>query len=111
MRYRVTATLKTETAIDLHRKLLDGTILKQKPDGRAIVDAMNRAVVKETGEVEFSMGCLCSTPLAHERATVFDKHFDDLVTEVVQDRQEHVGRPFMDYLAELSDPSRLTHSQ
>ena len=102
MFYRVTARLKTETASELHRKLSDGTIENQNPDGGEIVGGMNRAVLNDDGTVEFSMACYCSTPLAHERATVFDQHFDTMTTEVVEGYQEHAGRSFMQYLAELA---------
>ena len=101
MFYRVTARLKTETAAEYLWKLTDGTIQSQPPDGREIVDAMNRAVLTEEGNVSWSEVCYCRTPLAHERATVFDKHFEDLETEVVGGYQDYEGRSFMEYLAEL----------
>ena len=101
MFYRVTARFKTETAADYLAKLTDGTIESQRPDGREIVGAMNRAVLTEEGAVSWSEVCYCPTPLAHERATVFDKHFEDLETEVVEGYQDHEGRPFMEYLSEL----------
>ena len=44
MFYKVRARLKTDTAAELRRKLLDGTIQRQKPDGQEIVDSMRRAV-------------------------------------------------------------------
>ena len=102
MYYRVTAQFKTETAAELARKLCDGTIREQQPDGREIVAALDRAVVNEAGEVEFSCVCYCDTPLAHERATVYDKHFDNLTTEETSGYLDHQGRPFMEYLAELA---------
>ena len=102
MFYRVRAQFKPETAAVLVEKLRDGTIRNQKPDGAEIVDALNRAVVKETGQIEFSILCYCSTPLAHERATVFDKHFDALTTENIEGYENYEGRPFMDYLKECT---------
>ncbi len=51
MFYRVTARLRTETGADFLRKLTDGTIKSQSPDGREIVDAMNRAVLTDDGSV------------------------------------------------------------
>ena len=102
MFYRVKAQLKKETAAELHRKLHDGSIQNQKPDGGEIVDGFNRAVVSETGEVVFSIVCYCSTPLAHERATVLDKHFDALTTENIEGYENYEGRPFMDYLKECT---------
>lgn len=101
MFYRVTARLRTETGADFLRKLTDGTIESQSPDGREIVSAMNRAVLSDGGNVSWSEACYCRTPLAHERATVFDKHFEALETEVIEGYQHYDGRPFMEYLAEL----------
>ena len=101
MFYRVTARLRTETGADFLRKLTDGTIARQSPDGQEIVDAMNRAALSDDGNVSWSEVCYCRTPLAHERATVFDKHFEALETEVIEGYQDYEGRSFMEYLAEL----------
>ncbi len=101
MFYRVTARLRTDTGADFLRKLTDGTIESQSPDGREIVDAMNRAVLSDDGNVSWSEVCYCRTPLAHERATVFDKHFEALETEVIDGYQNYDGRSFMEYLAEI----------
>ncbi len=102
MIYKVNARFKEASASEFHRQLLDGTIANQKPDGPEIVDSMNRAVVNESGEIEWSELCYCNRPLAHERQTVLDEHFDDISTEVIDAYQEYEGRPFMDYLAELA---------
>lgn len=104
MFYRVTAKLKEETAAELHRKLSDGTIQSQKPDGGEITAGLENAVVLDSGEVAWNMVCYCSTPLAHERATVFDLHFSDLSTEQVEGREQYEGRSFMERLTELSKP-------
>ena len=101
MFYRVTARLKAETATDYLRKLTDGSIQSQPPDGPEIVAAMNRAVLTEKGNVLWSELCYCSTPLAHERETVFDEHFEGLETEVIEGKENYEGRSFMEYLAEL----------
>ena len=61
---------------------------------------MNRAVINDAGRVEWSETCYCETPLMHERATVYDHFFDAITTAEVDGYQEHVGQPFMDYLAE-----------
>ncbi len=101
MFYRVTARVRTGTGADFLRKLTDGTIESQSPDGREIVAAMNRAVLSDDGNVSWSEVCYCRTPLAHERATVFDKHFEALETELIEGYQDYHGRPFMEYLAGL----------
>jgi len=103
MFYRVTAKLKQHTATEFLQKLLDGSISQQQPDGQEIVNAMEHAVVTDAGNVEFSIVCYCSTPLAHERATVFDNYFDDLTTEVIPEYKKLEGRSFMNYLAEVSE--------
>ncbi len=110
MFYQVTARLRTETGADFLRKLTDGTIQSQSPDGQEIIDAMNRAVLTNDGNVSWSEVCYCPTPLAHERATVFDKHFEALKTDVIEGYQDYDGRPFMAYLAELVDAQRSQQS-
>ncbi len=102
MIYKVKARFKEESAGEFHSKLLDGTIASQEPDGPEMVDSMNRAVVKESGEIEWSEQCYCKPPLAHERQTVLDDYFDDISTEVIEAYQEYEGRPFMDYLGKLA---------
>jgi len=102
MYYRITAKLNTERALDFLQILTDGTIKSQRPDGAEIVDSMNRAVISDNGEVSFSSMCFCSTPLAHERATVYDKHFTEMKTELIDGYQSFDGRPFMDHLHALA---------
>ena len=96
--YRVTANFKTDTAVELRRRLDDGSIAAQQPDGQEIVDSLHRAVVTDRGEVMWSERCFCQQPLAHERATILDHYFDDLTTEAIEEYQEHDGQPFLEYL-------------
>ena len=49
----------------------------------------------------WSERCYCQPPLTHERATILDHYFDDIVTRPIEDYQEYDGRPFMDYLDAL----------
>jgi len=49
--YRVTARFKTDTAAELRRRLDDGSIAAQQPDGQEIVDSLHRAVVTDSGQV------------------------------------------------------------
>ncbi len=102
MHYTVTARLIPESAADFLRKLADGTIDNQKPDGNEIVASMNRAVINEEGVVRWSEVCYCPTPLQHERATVFDQHFTDIETEEVEDYVQFEGEPFMEQLERLA---------
>ncbi len=105
MIYKVKARFKKETAGDFRRKLTDGTIASQKPDGKEVVAAMQRAVVGSSGDIEWSERCYCDPPLAHERETVLDHHFDDISTEAIDDYQQAEGRAFMDYLDQLASES------
>ena len=98
MIYRVRARFRSETAQEFLRKLTDGTVVRQVPDGPEIVASMNRAVVNDDGEVEWTELCFCPTPLAHERATVLDAHFDNITTEVIQAHTHYEGVPFMEHL-------------
>ncbi len=96
--YQVTARFRTDTAAELRRTLDDGSIAAQQPDGQEMVDSLHRAVVTDGGEVMWSELCYCDPPLAHERATILDHYFDDIVTQPIEDYQEYEGRPFMDSL-------------
>lgn len=107
MIYKVTAQFKAASAAEFRRKLGDGTIARQQPDGQEMVDSMNRAVVTKSGDVEWSERCYCKPPLAHERQTVLDHHFDHISAEVIEGYLELAGRPFREYLDELADaPAR-----
>lgn len=103
MFYRVRATFKEDTAVAFLEKLKNETIGAQKPDGKEIVDSMNRAVLTSEGHVQWSEMCYCQTPLLHERTTVYDQHFEDFKTEPIENYEEYEGRPFMEYLASLSE--------
>jgi hypothetical protein len=96
--YRVTARFKEDTAAELRRRLDDGSIAAQKPDGQEIVDSLDRAVIADSGEVRWSETCYCSPPLAHERATVLDHYFADIATEAIDACERYDGEPFIQYL-------------
>ena len=102
MFYRVTARFREETAADFLRKLTDGSVSSQRPDGSEIVASMERAVVIASGRIEWSEVCYCHRPLDHERNTIYDFHFDELTTEAIDGYEEYEGRPFMQHLEELA---------
>jgi len=102
MIYKLRARFKTATAADFLAKLTDGTIQDQRPDGAEMVRSMNRAVVATDGSIVWSEKCLCGTPLAHERATVFDSYFEDLTTDLIDDYRDYPGEPFMAHLQQLA---------
>ena len=49
MYFAVKARFNTQTAAEFLRKLTDGTIQNQKPDGSEIVKSMDRAKIDESG--------------------------------------------------------------
>jgi len=100
MIYEVQARFKSDTAAEFRRELTDGTIECQDPDGREIVASMKRAKINDDGLVRWSEKCFCSTPLQHERETVYDCHFTDLQTEQIDDYVEMDGQAFMVFLEE-----------
>jgi hypothetical protein len=59
---------------------------------------MSRARIDDHGVVRWSELCFCSTPLAHERATVYDQHFSELTTEESGEHVKLEGRPFMQFM-------------
>lgn len=101
MHYAVTAQFNPDTAAEFHRLLTDGTIESQRPDGREIVASMKRATINETGIVRWSEVCYCPTPLEHERATVYDRFFEDITTEEIDGYVGFGGNDFMEHLARL----------
>ena len=101
MIYRVTARFRTDTAAELRRRLDDGSITAQQPDGQEIVDSLHRAVVTPSGDVQWSEMCFCASPLAHERATILDRYFDAVTTEPIEDYERYDGRPFIEHLQTL----------
>ena len=98
MHYTVQARLIPDTAADFLRKLTDGTIENQKPDGKEIVASMKRAVIDEEEVVRWSEVCYCSTQLQRERATVYDHHFTDIETEEVEGYVQFDGESLTAYL-------------
>jgi hypothetical protein len=70
-----------ETIGEFYRKLTDGTIVKQRPDGEEIVASMKRAVPTGPGVAEWYEMCFCPTPLEHERQTQYNSYFAGMTTE------------------------------
>ncbi len=99
MHYTVTARFNSKTAAEFHRLLTDGTIENQKPEGKEIVASMKRAKIDDSGTVRWSEVCYCPMPLEHERATVYDRFFDVIETNEVEDYVEFDGDEFMNWLA------------
>ena len=98
MYYRVSAALRRETAGELRRRIKDGTIARQKPDGAEIVAALSHAVIRADGRVQWSELCYCDPPLQHERTTVLDRYFVDIETEAIAGRETYDGPSFLERL-------------
>ena len=102
MIYKVRAKYKKDRAGEFLEKLTDGSISSQNPDGNEIVSSMKRAKIIEPGIVEWFEMCYCSSPLQHERATVYDLYLSDISTEIVADYGEVEGESFWSYLNSVS---------
>ncbi len=104
MFYKVRANYKKEKVSEFFEKLTDGSISNQKPDGTEIVASMKRAKITEPGIIEWYEMCFCSTPLKHEKATVYDYFLSGITTEIVDDygEIEGGGESFWSYLNSVS---------
>ncbi len=101
MIYHVQAKFREETAGEFLKKLSDGSIRDQTPDGSEMYASMDRAVVNAQGLIEWSEMCFCTPPLKHERETVLDQHFDEIVTTPTNEITIYEGRSFNEYLRSL----------
>ena len=103
MIYSVKAKFQKEKLPEFYKKLTDGTIKNQKPDGKEIIDSMKRAKITSDDEIVWSETCYCSPPLKHERETVYDKYLSDITTTPIENYEEYDGDSFMEYLKKLSN--------
>jgi hypothetical protein len=106
MIYRVKATVIEETIGEFYRKLADGTVSKQRPDGEEIVASMKRAVLTAPGVAEWYEMCFCPTPLYHERQTQYDLYFTNMTTEPAEARGEIQGASLWSYMASKAETVR-----
>ena len=60
MLYAVSARLIADRAAEFHKRLTDGSIAAQRPDGGEIVAAMERARVAPDGAVRWTETCYCA---------------------------------------------------
>ena len=102
MIYSVKARYIEKTMVDFYRKLTDGTILNQKPDGQEIVNSMKRARITAPNIIQWTETCYCSPPLKHERKTVYNHFLTDIETEIVHGYMEFEGESFMNFLKKLT---------
>ncbi len=102
MIYSVKARYIEKKMDEFYQKLTDGTIQNQKPDGQEIINSMNRAKITEPNVIQWSEMCFCSTPLKHERETVYSNFLTDMETKIIDEYVEYEGIFFMDFLAKQS---------
>ncbi len=100
--YSVKAKFIENMMDQFYQKLTDGTIANQKPDGNEIIASMKRAKVTGPNIIEWSEMCFCSSPLKHERETVYNHYLTDLETKVVTEYVKFDGESFMEYLVQHS---------
>jgi len=100
--YSVKAKFIENMMEQFYKKLTNGTIKNQKPDGNEIIESMKRAKVTSPNTIEWSEMCFCSSPLKHERETVYNHYLKDLETKVVTEYVEFDGESFMEYLIKHS---------
>jgi len=100
MIYKVQAKFNQSKAKEFYQKLTDGTIEKQRPDGQEIVASMKRATIDSSGLINWTELCYCPTPLQHERATVYDKYFTEMKTEIIDNHENFEGYPFMESISQ-----------
>lgn len=98
MIYSVKARFIEEKMGEFYRKLTDGTIQNQKPDGQEIVNSVKRAKITEPNIIQWSEMCFCPTPLKHERETVYNHFLTDMETEIIDDYAEFDGELFFEFL-------------
>ncbi len=99
MIYKIKAKFDYTKAKGFYKKLTNGTIQRQKPDGPEMVNSMNRASIDDNGDVNWTELCYCPTPLMHERTTVYDLYFSDMKTEPIKNHKEFEGKSFMERLS------------
>jgi len=98
MIYSVKARFIEDKMAEFYQKLTDGTIQNQKPDGQEIVNSMKRAKITQPNTIQWSEMCFCSSPLKHERETIYNNFLTDMTTEIIDDYKEYDGELFMGFL-------------
>ncbi len=106
MIYKVKAKVIDQKIGEFYRKLTDGTVGRQRPDGEEIVASMKRAVLTGPGVAEWYEMCFCVPPLNHERQTQYDFYFMDMTTELVEEHGEIQGASLWSYMASKADSAK-----
>ncbi len=98
MRYLVRANFIDGKMGEFFRKLNDGTIAGQNPEGKEILASMQRAKITAPGVIEWCETCYCATPLRHERATIYDHYLTNMQTKEIDSDPDIPGDFFWEYL-------------
>jgi hypothetical protein len=106
MIYKVKARVINETIGEFYRKLADGTVAKQRPDGEENVASMKRAVLTGPDVAEWYETCFCPTPLEHERQTQYDFYFTDMSTEPAEEYGKIQGASLWSYMVSKAEAAR-----
>src|SRR5262249_13360672 len=99
MIYKVKARVIDDTIGEFYRKLADGTVVKQLPDGEEIVASMKRAVLTGPGVAEWYEKRFCTITWQHERQTQYDFYFTEMTTTEAEGYGEIKGASLWDYMA------------
>src|SRR5262249_5989493 len=95
----VKARIIEEMIGEFYRKLANGTVAQQRPDGEEIVASMKRAVLTAPGVAEWYEKCFCPTPLYHEGQSPYDRYLTDMSTREAEGYGEIKGDSLWDYMA------------
>ncbi|MEW8042578.1 MAG: hypothetical protein AB2536_15860 [Candidatus Thiodiazotropha endolucinida] len=98
MEYRVRAKFVLNKLPTFYQALVDGTVANQQPDGAEIVSSMKQAKITGPNTIEWFETCYCSSPLKHERETVYDEYLVEIETDLVEARGEIEGDSFWSFL-------------
>ena len=98
MEYRVKAKPIPDKLPAFYKALTDGSVEHQRPDGSEIVASMKRARVTSPGVIEWYETCYCSTPLQHERETVYDRYLTNIEAVPTTHTPEIAGESFWSIL-------------
>ncbi len=105
MIYKVRAKIIEDKIGEFYKRLTDGAIADQRPDGDEILASMKRAVLTKPGVAELYETCFCPSPLYHERTTQYDFYFSDMTTEEADDHGEVEGDSLWSYMASRAEGS------
>ena len=102
MYYKVEAVFYPHLLQEFYKKLSDGTIKNQKPDGEEIIASLKKAVLKDKFTIEFYEKCFCAIPLKHERETVYDKYMSSIKIIPIDEQAKPLeGKSFWKYMEAL----------